>query len=121
VIAAGKLDRQIRLELAGVSKDPNTREELRTWPPAGGSLLSSPWAERLAQTGREFDAEGQRIAEVTVRWRIHWSRDVVDRFSPSEDCRVLDERGLAFDVLEVREPEGTRRSELLIFGKARVA
>jgi SPP1 family predicted phage head-tail adaptor len=114
---AGRLDRRIRIEQAGESRDAQTRAVVRTWPPTGGALVAQPWAERLPATGREFYQAQQRIAEIGAGWRIRWSRWVSDHVTPTEGFRVVDDSGRAFDIVDVRE-EG-RREGLLVFGKAR--
>lgn len=119
MIAAGKLDRRIRLEEAGISTAPVTGENQKAWPPAAGFLVAEVWAERLPATGREMFTARQLVAEISAGWRIRWQASIATKVTPHEQFRIVDEAGRGYDIVEVREPEGTRRSELLIFGQAR--
>jgi head-tail adaptor len=113
--AAGDLDRRIRIE--GCTKATSASGEItRSWPPLAGFVLAEVWAQQLQRTPRERFLTQQPVAELEAGWRIRWRRDLVDRISPSEDLRILDD-GRVYDITGVVETG--RREGLEIYGKAR--
>ncbi len=118
---AGKLDRRIQIEQAAPGRDPQTRAATLLWPPDGGRIVAGEpvSAEPLDPRGSETYGAQQRVAEISIGWRVRW-QDAIADVAPKDIFRVVYE-GRAYDILDgpredLRE---RRRGYLLIFGRAR--
>lgn len=115
-LAAGKLDRLIRIEAALEQRDEETGETTLTWPPEGGVVLAEVWAERLDPATLERFTSDQEVAEIDRAWQIRYRRELLDIVTPEPRFRVVDS-GRVFDITGVVEVG--RHVALVVKGKAR--
>lgn len=92
-LAAGDLDRRLRIERAVLTRD-GFGEEIAVW-----GLLAGVWAGKRDVSDRERIASAEVAAEITTRFVIRWSPDVAD-VNP-KDRIVFD--GRIFDISGVKE------------------
>jgi len=103
-LESGLLDREIVLETATKSQDPDSGEELLTWPPDGGTALTI-WAQWLPAGTREAWFAQQRLkSHVDGVFRIY---DMETRPTPDATRILFD--GRVFDLrpyVEIGRGEG---------------
>ena len=66
-LAAGRLDRRIRLERFTATKDPASNEQIRTWSP-----LATVWALHRRASARETLAASELSAATSDVFEIRW-------------------------------------------------
>lgn len=69
---AGDLDRQIVLQRATVSADPDTNEATQTW-----ATYATVWAQKLHHKEAEGAADGKRYAGFELYFVIRWMSGVL--------------------------------------------
>jgi SPP1 family predicted phage head-tail adaptor len=107
-MAAGKMDRRIRIERATASDDGFTSAGEKTW-----ATLADVWAEVTPVSDGERWRAGEVAAHVTHRFRIRYSSTVAG-ITPAD--RII-YQGDAFNISGVKEIG--RREKLEITASAR--
>lgn len=70
----GRMDTQLLIESATVTRDSVTGEELSTW-----ATFATVWAEKLRQPASSEQIEAdQQVAKKTARWKIRHLDGVLD-------------------------------------------
>ena len=93
MLAAGSLDRRVRLERA-TSQANAFNEPVQTWTP-----IATVWASKKDVSDRERLASAQVGASLTTRFQIRWSSLVADL--NSKDRLVCE--GRTYEIAAVRE------------------
>jgi SPP1 family predicted phage head-tail adaptor len=88
----GRLDRLVELRHRVLTRDPNSGEQLETWPAAYAEV----WAEKKDLRGREFFAARTVNSELTTTWKIRHRTDVL-----MTDRLVYD--GLVYTINSIAE------------------
>ncbi|AWN47643.1 hypothetical protein DK419_16075 [Methylobacterium terrae] len=91
MIAAGAMNKRVRVEAFTSTRDPISNEEIREW-----SLVAEVWANRRDTQAREFFAGGSENTEQKAVFTI-WFLDGVN-----SGMRIV-ERGQIFNVTGVIE------------------
>lgn len=94
MIAAGKLDRRITIEVIGPATDDGMRSK-----PGGWLKLCDRWAALMPLTGAERVAAAEKSAVVTQRFRIR--RD--SSFTPNASAYRIRYAGQIYDLVLVQE------------------
>lgn len=93
VLAAGKMDRRIRLERFTSALD-EYNEPIETWAP-----LATRWASYEPLSDGEKFSAWETTASVSARFQIRWSRGVAD-LNP-KDRLIFD--GVVHEIIRVKE------------------
>jgi SPP1 family predicted phage head-tail adaptor len=102
-LAAGSLDRRIRIERDG----PATHNGLQNVPGAP-SVLATVWAQYKPARGAERFELATREAEIPVAFVIRWSRTVAD-VGPADRVRYpATDDGQLFDIIAAPREIGRR-------------
>lgn len=108
MLAAGDLDRRIRIEQATETQAPDgSGEPETTW-----ATVAEVWAQKDPLGGRELFTAQQVAAKVDTRFRLRWRNDV-----RPERMRIVDEDLRLYDIQAVQEIG--RRDGLLLLTSAR--
>lgn len=92
-LAAGELDRRVRIEREVQGTPTGSGEPTSDW-----QLVAEVWAgKRTLRASEVFQAQ-QEIAEADVRFRMRYRSDVFP-----DHMRIVDEDGREFDILGVHE------------------
>lgn len=71
---AGQLDRRITVERYSVTTN-DLNEEVKAWPPGGGSTVGTFWARRRDVSDGERRTEGQLGSWLESRFTLRWSTE----------------------------------------------
>jgi len=107
-LAAGALDRRIRLEREAPGTPTDSGEPTSDW-----QLVAEVWAQKEALRASETFAAQQELAEADVRFRLRYRTDVFP-----DHMRVVDDAGREFDILGVHEIGRREGLELLTRARA---
>lgn len=89
---AGELDRRIELRRRVLARDPDSQQEVESWPIA----YARPWAKKIDAGGSESVVAQQLGAEIRTEFHIRYRDDVL-----ATDRIILGE--LAYNIQSVDE------------------
>jgi SPP1 family predicted phage head-tail adaptor len=109
---AGPMDRRVTILVYSKSRDA-AGGPVETWTEG-----DTVWAQKVDQTGREFQAAAQTNAQMTTRFWLRWRPDITAK----DRLRLIGEGGAADVEYDITQPprEVGRREGLEITAQGRV-
>lgn len=106
------MDRRVTILVYSKSRD-SAGGPVETWDEG-----DTVWAQKVDQTGREFQAAAQTNAQMTTRFWLRWRADI----TPKDRLRLIGEGGAPDVDYDIAQPprEVGRRDGLEILAQARV-